>query len=137
MWHSYRYNFEVNIIMKKEIIFNILKNSDHSMTANEIYNKISENIDINLSTVYRTLNNFVKKGLLNKSIHQDKMTYFELTDISHKHYIVCDNCNTNYITQMCEIERIAKKINKETGFNITSHVLEFHGICSKCLKNAK
>ena len=28
-------------------------------------------------------------------------------------------------------------IEKETGFNITSHTLEFHGICPECLKNVK
>lgn len=123
--------------MKKEVIFDILKNSQSSMTANEIYNKVSQNMDINLSTVYRSLNNLVKKGLLNKSIRQDKIAYFELSDIAHKHYLICDKCSTSYCTEMCEIEKIVKKIKKETGFNITSHILEFHGICPKCLKNAK
>ena len=54
--------------MKKDYIFDILKNSPNSLTAEEIYNDVSQNIDINLSTVYRTLNNLVDKDLVTKVV---------------------------------------------------------------------
>ena len=38
---------------------------------------------------------------------------------------------------MGNIDKLARKIKKETGFNITSHTLEFHGVCPECLKNVK
>ena len=34
--------------MKKDIIFNVIKNSQNSLTAEEIYNNVSQNIDVNL-----------------------------------------------------------------------------------------
>lgn len=125
--------------MKKDIIYDILKNSQISLTAEEIYNDVSQNTDINLSTVYRTLNNLVDKELVTKVVRQDKIAYYELADESHenKYYLICDKCKNAYPTDMCNIDRLTRKIKKETGFNITSHTLEFHGICPECLKNVK
>ena len=123
--------------MKKDYIFDVIKNSPNSLTAEEIYNNVSQNININLSTVYRTLNNLVEKDLVTKIVRQDKISYYELADNDQKHYLICDKCNQAYPTDMCDIEKIERKIKRETGFNITSHTLEFHGICPECSKNAK
>ena len=123
--------------MKKDYIFDVIKNSPNSLTAEEIYNNVSQNININLSTVYRTLNNLVDKDLVTKIVRQDKISYYELADNEHKHYLICDKCNQAFPTDMCNIEKIERKIKRETGFNITSHTLEFHGICPECSKNAK
>lgn len=123
--------------MKKDYIFDVIKNSPNSLTAEEIYNNVSQNININLSTVYRTLNNLVEKDLVTKIVRQDKISYYELADNDQKHYLICDKCNQAYPTNMCNIEKIERKIKRETGFNITSHTLEFHGICPECSKNAK
>ena len=57
----------------KYIIFNLLKNSPKSLTAEEIYNDMSQTTDVNLSTVYRTLNNLVAKGEITKNVRQDKI----------------------------------------------------------------
>ena len=59
--------------MKKDYIFDVIKNSPNSLTAEEIYNNVSQNININLSTVYRTLNNLVDKDLVTKIVRQDKI----------------------------------------------------------------
>ena len=48
--------------MKKDYIYNVIKNSQTSLTAEDIYNNVSQNIDVNLSTVVRTLNNLVNKN---------------------------------------------------------------------------
>lgn len=123
--------------MKKDIIFDIVKKSSSSLTAEEIYNIVSQNIDINLSTIYRTLNNFVEKNLMTKVVRQDKIAYYEISNNVHKHYLICDKCHNAIPTQMCYLDKLEKKIKKDTGFNITSHTLELHGICQDCLKNAK
>ena len=124
--------------MKKDFIFDVIKNSPNSLTAEEIYNDVSQNIDINLSTVYRTLNNLVDKNLVTKVVRQDKIAYYELANEENpKHYLICDKCSGAFSTEMCNLDKIARKIKRETGFNITSHTLEFHGICPECIKNAK
>lgn len=121
--------------MKKDYIFNIIKSSKEPLTADDIYTLVLKDININLSTVYRSLNNLVKQGTIQKVIHQDKIAYYELTNTnSHKHTLICDVCKATYSTSICDIESISKKIKKETGFDVTSHMIEFHGVCPKCKK---
>ncbi len=122
--------------MKKDYVFDIVKNASGSLTAEEIYDEVSKKIDINLSTVYRTLNKLVEKEVLTKQVRQDKIAYYELYNNSNKHYIICDKCNTAFPTLDCNIDRLQNKLQKETGFEIVSHNLEFHGICPTCLKSA-
>ena len=68
--------------MKKDIIFDVIKNSPNSLTAEEIYNDVSQNINVNLSTVYRTLNNLVEKDLVTKVVRQDKIAIMSLQIMS-------------------------------------------------------
>ena len=115
-----------------------MKNTPNSLTAEEIYNDVSQKININLSTVYRTLNNLVDKELVTKVVRQDKIAYYEIAnEDSNKHYMICDTCNNAYTTDVFDVDKIARKIKRETGFYITSHTLEFHGMCPECKnKNA-
>ncbi len=122
--------------MKKDFIFDVIKNSTNSLTAEEIYNAVTQDVDVNLSTVYRTLNNLVDKNIVTKVVRQDKIAYYELASDEPKNYLICDKCNNAYSTDIGDLAKIARKIKRETGFNITGHTLEFHGICPECEKNA-
>lgn len=124
--------------MKKDYVLDILKNSPTPLNAKQIYNTLCSNsIDIDFSTVYRTLNNLVNKDILTKEIRQNKIAYFKFTNHNHKHYLICDKCNKAIPTNLCNIKELSDKIKKETGFKITTHTLELHGLCQNCLKNAK
>ena len=104
--------------MKKDFIFDVIKNSPNSLTAEEIYNDVSQNIDVNLSTVYRTLNNLVDKNLVSKVVRQDKIAYYELVDEENpKHYLICDKCSEAFSTEMCDIDKIARKIKMQNNLH--------------------
>jgi len=122
-------------MMKKDYIYKILETSSESLTAEEIYTKVSSKININVSTVYRTLNRFIEKGIVKKIIRQNKIAYYELILDEHKHYLICDNCNISLPTEFCVIDKISKTIKKDIGFNIEHHTLEIHGTCADCSKN--
>ena len=86
----------------------------------------------------KSLNNLVDKELVTKVVRQDKIAYYEIAnEDSNKHYMICDTCNNAYTTDVFDVDKIARKIKRETGFYITSHTLEFHGMCPECKnKNA-
>lgn len=125
--------------MKKDFIFDVLKNTPNSLTAEEIYNDVSQKVKINLSTVYRTLNNLVEKEIVTKVVRQDKIAYYELADenSNNKYYMICDVCNNAFPTDILDVNKLTRKIKRETGFNITSQTLEFHGICPECTRKSK
>ena len=54
----------------REKIWNILDNSQDPLTAEDIY-KLNLGIEVNLSTIYRTLTSFYEKRLLTKKLRND------------------------------------------------------------------
>ena len=63
----------------RKAILLLLEQSDHPMTAEELYIALREKTaSINLSTVYRTLDTFVSKNLVIKSTMDDGKARYEL-----------------------------------------------------------
>lgn len=117
---------------KRLMIIDIIKSEPSPITADYIYEKLSESLDINLSTVYRALNVMTEKNILIKSIHMDGKTYYQFNDHQHKHELICSMCHRSVDVEDCPFDEISKKISEKTGFVITGHSMEFTGICPSC-----
>lgn len=119
---------------KRMVILSILNNSAIPLTSEDILEKASNEVNINLSTVYRALNALTEKGILLKQLSTDGKTYYQINNREHKHQLVCSLCNKIVLVNCCPLKKIESDLCKETGFTITSHNLEFTGICPDCDK---
>lgn len=116
----------------------IIKSSKEPITAEEIYRLlVLEDLKINLSTVYRTLNVLTEKNILLKILKTDGTAAYELNQSSHNHYITCSECHSSMLIDCCPIRDLSDKVNQQTGFKVTGHSLQLTGICSECLKQKK
>jgi Fe2+ or Zn2+ uptake regulation protein len=88
--------------------------------------------NLSLSTVYATLNELAKHGVI-KQLQFDRMeNRYECNPDKHVN-LICDRCKgiIDYeIPVALEPEDIAKK----TGFAMTDMRLECYGLCEKCSK---
>lgn len=119
---------------KRELILNLLTQSNKPMSAEEIYAILSQSIPVHLSTIYRALNALVENKMVTKHIMQDQKMYFSIKENEHKHQLICNICNTITNMESCPIEKLENDITVHTGFQVTEHDLEIRGICSNCLK---
>lgn len=88
---------------------------------------------ISLSTVYRALEIFSEKGIVNKqefSLSDKKM--YEINTKVHKHYLTCNICKKILTVKGCPLEGYEKKLSEQTGFDITEHHLKLSGYCPEC-----
>ena len=86
------------------------------------------------TTLYRELCFFVSRSIIKKIQLADRNTYYEIAN-EHHHHLVCTKCNQiNKIVLDEHLEVQEKEILKKENFKVQSHLLEFYGICSKCLK---
>jgi Fur family transcriptional regulator, ferric uptake regulator len=109
-------------------IFQILEVSGcKPQTADEI-RKIST---LDKVTVYRTLESFVTAKLVNRVEFGDGVTRYEITH-GHHHHIVCTECGVITDVENCLEEKKVKELEEKTGFIVSSHSLEFFGLCKKC-----
>lgn len=112
---------------QREKLLNIIKNSKVPLTAEDIFKKTE---DISLATIYRTLETFCEKGVLNKiSVTDDERRYYELATDNHRHYAVCLKCKKMEYVNVCPVHDVVIE-----GFKITGHRLELYGYCNNCAK---
>ena len=112
-------------------IFDFLYKTKRPVSAEEINLKIPS---INLTTIYRTLEQFRKYNVISKiEMRKDKM-YFEYIH-SHHHHIICNSCGDIEDIDNCKMIDESKLLKKASKFTkIHSHSLEFFGTCNKCAK---
>ena len=60
---------------KRILILSVLNRSNIPLTSEDILEKASKEVNINLSTVYRALNALTEKGILLKQLSNDGKTY--------------------------------------------------------------
>ncbi len=118
-------------------ILKILDKSSEPMTAEDIYSLVVTEVNMSLSTTYRTLGTLAEKGILLKNLSQDGKTYYQINNHQHKHQLVCTLCSETVPIEDCPLTTLEENLTQKTGFVITGHSLEFLGICPKCTDNMK
>lgn len=117
-------------------ILNILKKAENSLSAEKIYQIFRDNkININLSTIYRTLELFEEKKITEKITLGDGVFSYKLKKKTHRHYLECDICHKE-VEIPCPMSQIEEIVQNETGFTLTEHDLVMRGVCKDC-KNCK
>lgn len=123
---------------QRYFILSIIELSKKPITAEEIYKiLLNDNRNINLSTVYRTLNTLSEKNVLLRILRTDGTASYQLNDSFHNHYITCYMCHNSMLIDKCPIKGLSERIGNDTGYVVTGHSLQLIGICPKCLKQEK
>lgn len=117
----------------RKTVIEILEKAGVPMAAEEIFLRAKEyGISINLSTVYRNLELMDNKGLVDKILMRDGKARYGLKDETHKHQLICTNCNRRVSIDCCPLQALEKDVGRETKFDITGHKLELYGVCPQC-----
>lgn len=118
----------------RELILKIIHSSKLPISAEDIYKLCVKNLNVNLSTIYRTLNTLEKNKILIKQMRQDGVAYYQENTHNHKHLLICKICDKQIPLDNCPLEDMLKNVAKSTNFEITSHSIELYGICENCQK---
>lgn len=144
-WHGRFRGCGYRITVGREAILEILTRADKHLSAEDIYLKVHAAYPaIGLTTVYRTLEILVNLGLVSKFDFGDGRARYELAEGSkksaHHHHLICTRCRrvidyTDFMDDEAEfLERAEKGLAQKYGFDITSHLIQFYGLCEKCKK---
>lgn len=127
----------IKVTKGRLIIFNILSQSQQSENVEEIFSKCrEEDVSIDLSTVYRTLELFQKKEIVEKfNLDSGRCSYL-IKKNSHKHVVECKMCHKE-IEIDCPMTQIEELVKQKTGFTYIEHHLKVEGICKECIKAEK
>ena len=118
----------------RRIILQVLRESGIPLTAEDILERVNSTVpDIALSTVYRTLDELVSRGSMQRTLlSNDGHAFFELVGHAHRHYMVCLGCHQMFPIRKCPVEDSVDSAAEDLGFEVTDHSLVLYGYCRHC-----
>jgi len=122
------------VTRSRELICKILEDSGHAhFTVEELYNKATKkNTDIDLATVYRTLELLGEIGLI-AHLHQAHGSgiYF-LKNNENTMHIICLDCNKIIDVSSKSYNKINDLLMSETQFKLIQNNFIYSGVCGNC-----
>lgn len=127
--------FDIKVTQARISILKILDSSSISINAEKIFQTCRDNgMKMDFSTVYRTLDMFECKGIIEKfDLGNSKYSYI-LKREDHKHLLQCKLCHKE-IEIECPMQQVEELIKNRTGFSSIEHQLKIEGICEECESN--
>ena len=127
---------KVKVTSQREKVIDCLIVAPAPQTAEEIMAKLKKCKDpgkCDLVTIYRTLHQFEKINIVQKSFFSENSAQYCLNDPDdhHHHHFLCKKCNKITEIDSCLLDSQLKSLEKK-GFRDISHRLEFFGICPQC-----
>jgi len=116
-------------------VLNVLENNDGHLTSAEVLDQV-EHLDssIGRASVFRTLDLLTSLSIIRPTYMNSSMTpTYVLMPDGHHHHIVCTNCNRIIEFENCGLGAIAAELEERLHVKLTGHLLEFYGLCDKCL----
>jgi Fur family ferric uptake transcriptional regulator len=113
-----------------------LEKATTPLSAEEIYECLSKEREVNLSTVYRNLARFEKDGLVSRESGDKKQGYYTLIRTDHRHILECKRCKKKIYLEECPFHALNNSIRKKTGFTLDDQNIVLYGLCDLCSKKS-
>ena len=110
----------------------LLDAGQHHPSAEQIAASIQRtNPDVNLSTVYRTLEVLEAAGLVIRAGLGGAATTYHLVDDPH-HHAVCDRCGAVIVLPAAAFDAVVRRLDRDHGFSARPSHLSVSGLCANC-----
>jgi len=117
---------------QREAILQVLRCAGSHPTADWIYEKVKKSIpNISKGTVYRNLKVLRDTGKITELNLSGTVSRYEGRQDNHYHFR-CTECGQIFDLDEPVHKELEEKIARKTGFTVSSHQLEFRGICKTC-----
>ena len=118
----------------RRTILQVLGEVSIPLTAEDVLKRVNTTLPgMALSTVYRTLDELVSRGSVQRTLlSNDGRSFFELMGNVHRHYMVCLGCHHMFPISSCPVEDFANSAAEALDFEVTNHSLVLYGYCRHC-----
>ena len=126
-------NLGYRLTPQRLMILKAVEDADSHISAEEIYAQVCNSYpQMNISTVYRTLELLKTLDLVTETDLGDGRVRYHCIGKGHHHHLVCQKCGE--ITDMEEsvLEPLWTEIQQQYNFKVDMKHLAFFGICEKC-----
>jgi len=86
---------------------------------------------LSLSTIYRNINEMIKKGIVSEIKIANKKEHFEISKEKHSH-LICSKCEKIEDFKI-PTDELIEKVESLSGSKVISDTISFEIICKDCL----
>lgn len=118
---------------QRQLILAALQESDDHISAEDIHSRVRARYpQVNISTVYRTLELLKGLGLVTETDLGSGRFRYHTAEKGHHHHLICVRCGTTIETTESPFLTLKRTLLKEYGFQANISHLAIFGRCSKC-----
>jgi Fur family transcriptional regulator, ferric uptake regulator len=115
----------------RRVIIAALRDAGRYCTASQLYERLRGRT-VGLASVYRTLELLADLGLAERRAEAAGETGYLYCSPRHHHHVVCTACGAVREIDACPGVELARAVERETGFRVDRHTLDFYGLCGDC-----
>ena len=125
---------KLRITKLRKFLLQILLKNKEPLSVEDLISSLSKHkINVHKTSVYRQLDVLKKVEIIREIQFGENKKRYEIFSDNHHHHLVCNDCGKiEDIESDKDLGILERKIVKEKKFKVTSHLLEFFGLCAKC-----
>ena len=118
---------------QREKIFQVLRRTTSHPTAEWVYEQVRQQIPrVSLGTVYRNLHILTAQGKIRELDFGEGLHRYDATVEQHYHF-VCEKCGVVEDLSVTPQNDLHDRVRDVVSGKVTSHRLDFFGVCTDCL----
>ncbi|MEJ2721726.1 MAG: transcriptional repressor [bacterium] len=120
------------VTVQRRVILETVLDLDNHPTADQVSEAVARHLPgVSRTTVYRTLDTFVRMGVIAKVSHPGSAVRYD-GRIEHHHHLVCQRCDAVIDISDDRLDRIPVPDTSSFGFEVTDCRVQLRGICRRC-----
>lgn len=121
------------LTLQRELILDAVESLTGHVSAEDVYGRIRERFpQVNISTVYRTLELLEQEGFVAHTHFDDGVAkWHRIEEGTHQH-LVCRDCGREQELEIEILEPLARQLRERYGFQADVAHFAIVGICSDC-----
>ncbi len=120
---------------QRRMILAAIEHSAEHISAEEIYSQVAAKYpDVNISTVYRTLELLKKLGMVYEINLGEGRIRYHAEESGHHHHLVCQACGTVIDIDEAALSSLKDALMRKYQFQAELRHIGVFGICEQCRK---
>jgi Fur family transcriptional regulator, ferric uptake regulator len=118
---------------QRNLIWEVLRDAGRHLTAEEVARQVRQTLpDVNVSTVYRTLELLVSLDLVVETRLEGSVCYYEVSPEPSHHHFVCTQCGAvgHFGDEL--LAPVHTELSERQGFAVSQIQVTAFGLCRGC-----
>jgi len=128
---------DFRITPQRLAVLRILATSQDHPSVDQIYQEVKTQFPTtSLATVYKTVALLKELNeVLELGFHDGNNRYDGHKPFPHPH-VICTRCCSIMDPELVSLDDLSREMGKKTGYKISTHRLDFFGLCPECQRKA-